>query len=404
MQQAFDATKPWERVTKINHGACVTYMGAGCVAAKFGEVIQGLKDSGVSAIGLVTSKGAYKKSGAFAVVEPILEELKMNFVHYDKVVTNPTTSNVDEAVKMFRESKDSPVGAILAIGGGSPLDAGKAISVMMEYPDNKAADIVRYILTPTKALPFININLTHGTGSETDRFYVNTIDDQETCVKVGTAFDLSYPMASFDDPLFTRTLGKELTAWVTVDCLNHVLEAATTDWATPLAVNLAKHVCELIAEFLPIALKDPSDIRARYYLMYASYIGGISMDSAFLHATHAMEHALSAIVTDLPHGLGLALLMPSVYKRCFEEIPVVVREILSPIVKLEENATGENVFEGMRNWLAEMGISQRMGSFFKKEDIDMLVKHVHTCGDFLCTLAPFTVDDAVMKDIFSESF
>eukprot|EP01029_Cantina_marsupialis_P009029 TRINITY_DN2116_c0_g2_i1.p1 TRINITY_DN2116_c0_g2~~TRINITY_DN2116_c0_g2_i1.p1 ORF type:complete len:381 (+),score=134.23 TRINITY_DN2116_c0_g2_i1:96-1238(+) len=380
-------------------------MGAGSLEAKFEHSLKALKRAGVSCVGIVTSKGAYKKSGAFEVVKDALNNMEMTYVHYDKVITNPTSSSIDEAVKMFRESKDSPVGAILSIGGGSPIDAGKAISVMMEYPENTAADMLTMSIRPKKALPLLTINLTHGTGSETDRFFVASIDDKEgESVKVASGFDFTYPMTSFDDPLYTTTLGKDLTAWVTVDCLNHVMESATTSLATPMTVNHAKHVGELIAEFLPIALKDPMDIRARYYLMYASFIGGISMESAMLHTTHTMEHSMAAIVTDLPHGLGLALLMPSVYKRCFEAMPVVVREILSPIVKLEDNATGEDVFEGLRSWLADMGINERMGDFFKKEDVDMLVQHVHTCGDYMNKLAPFAVDDEVMKEIYLESF
>eukprot|EP01029_Cantina_marsupialis_P029593 TRINITY_DN781882_c0_g1_i1.p1 TRINITY_DN781882_c0_g1~~TRINITY_DN781882_c0_g1_i1.p1 ORF type:complete len:447 (-),score=148.35 TRINITY_DN781882_c0_g1_i1:252-1523(-) len=415
--EAFDETKPWERTTIVRYGTTQTFIGAGCTAEKFEGVLKEFKDKGINAMGIVTSKGAYKKCGAWDVITPMFEKVGMEIVHYDGIVTNPTCSSVDEATKLFRENK-TPVGAILGIGGGSPLDAAKSVAVMMEYPEYNDADLFHAKFTPTKCLPLIVINLTHGTGTESDRFAVNTIDTElsteggsatkipvEKWLKPCTAYDVGYPVYSFDDPLFTRSLGPELTAYVTIDCLNHVLEAATTLVASPLAVTFARHVVELIAEFLPIALKEPNNVRARYYLLYASLIGGISFDIALLHATHAMEHSLSALHPSLAHGMGLAMIMPAIYKRVYAAQPKVCKEIFEPIIALKGDGTeGDYLFTELRKWLAANHIPETVGTFFTEKDVPALVQNVRDCPGMggLLGLAPFPTEDKDLAAIFTE--
>ena len=95
------------------------------------------------------------------------------------------------------------------------------------------------------------------------------------------------------------------TKYVSIDAVNHVIEAATSKVATPYTVTLARETIKLVAKYLPVALNNPEDVEARYYLLYASLLGGICFDNGLLHYTHALEHPLSAIKHDLSHGLGL---------------------------------------------------------------------------------------------------
>ena len=217
-----------------------------------------------------------------------------------------------------------------AIGGGSPIDAAKSAAVILAYPDKNARDLYEFKFTPIKALPVIAINLTHGTGTEVNRFAVVSIPEKQ--FKPAIAYDCIYPLYSIDDPALMTGLSADQSRFVSIDAVNHVLEAATSKAATPYAILLAKETIRLVAKYLPIVEKDPKDLTARYFLTYASILGGIGFDNGLLHFTHALEHPLSGVKSDVTHGHGLALLLPAVVKQIYPASGKVLADILEPIV------------------------------------------------------------------------
>ena len=265
--------------------------------------------------------------------------------------------------------------AVIAIGGGSAIDTGKSVAILMEYPDKTGAELYEYKFDPTKAAPIVAINLTHGTGTEVNRFAVATLLDKN--YKPAIAYDCIYPTYSIDDPGLMTKLSANQTLYVSVDAINHVVEGATSKVASPYAITLAKETIRLVAKYLPDAIKNPEDLTARYFLLYASLLGGIGFDNGLLHYTHALEHPLSAIKPDLSHGLGLAMLLPSVINCIYKDKAATLADILEPIVPNLKGEADEakKAAEGVQKWLFDIGVKEKLEDLgFKADDVEKLSK------------------------------
>ena len=130
-------------------------------------------------------------------------------------------------MKLLRLQKDFGAKAVVAIGGGSPNDAGKSVAILLKYPDKTANDIYEFTFAPDEAAaPILAINLTHGTGTETNRFAVVTIPEKD--YKLAIAYDCIYPTYAIDDPSLMVKLSPKQTRYVSIDAVNHVVEAATS--------------------------------------------------------------------------------------------------------------------------------------------------------------------------------
>ncbi|HBM97292.1 TPA: alcohol dehydrogenase, partial [bacterium UBP9_UBA11836] len=137
------------------------YFGVGAID-KMVDIAKVLKSKGVDKVIVMSGHRAYKLTGAWDHVEKALKDAGIGYINYDKVTPNPTTHHVNEAAQMAREFGAK---AVIAIGGGSPTDAGKSVAILLEYPDKTANDIYEFTFTPEKAAPIVSINLTHGTGT-----------------------------------------------------------------------------------------------------------------------------------------------------------------------------------------------------------------------------------------------
>lgn len=171
----------WE--TKINPSKVfelrcknTTYFGIGSIQ-KIKDILEILKNKGIDNVIFITGKGSYKASGAWDVVKPVLDELDLKYSLYDRVGPNPTVDMIDEAAKIGRESGAK---AVVGIGGGSPIDTAKSVAVLLKYTDKNARELYEQKFIPEEAVPIIAINLTHGTGTEVDRFAVATIPEKIT--------------------------------------------------------------------------------------------------------------------------------------------------------------------------------------------------------------------------------
>ena len=334
---------------------------------------------------------------------PALERHGIRHVLYDKVTPNPTTAQIDEAAALARTIDAK---AVLCIGGGSPTDAGKSVAVLLENPTYTAADLYEYKFTPDKAVPVIAINLTHGTGTEVDRVAVATILEKE--YKPAIAYDCIYPIWAIDDPALMTGLSEKQTRFVSIDAVNHSVEAVTSVIASPLSVTLGREAIALVAQFLPSALKNPGDLTARYYLLYASMLAGSAFDNGMLHYTHALEHPLSAVKPDLTHGLGLSMLLPAVVKHIYPVRATVLADVLSPLVPglKGDPAEAETAAKGVEKWLAGVGAPEKLSDEgFSSADIDKLTKLAFTTPSlgFLLSLAPNKADAEAVRRIYSDS-
>lgn len=276
----------------------------------------------------------------------------------------------------------------------------------MANPEKTARNLYNFEFAPTKAAPVVAINLTHGTGTEVNRFAVVSIPETE--YKPAIAYDCIYPLYSIDDPALMTLLPAEQTLYVSVDAINHVVEAATSKAANPFSILLAKETVRLVAKYLPIAKADPKNLTARYYLLYASLIAGTAFDNGLLHFTHALEHPLSGVKPELAHGLGLSMLLPAVVKQIYSVSGEILADILSPVVP---NLTGspeeaEKAFEGLKQWLNGLGIkSQLKDEGFTASDVDKLTRLAFETPSLglLLSLAPVEANEDAVREIYKNS-
>lgn len=378
------------------------YLGVGAIE-KIYNIASNLKNMNIDKVLIVTGRGAYKKTGAWEYVEKALEKENITYILYNEVTPNPTVDQVDEAARMGNELGAK---AVIGIGGGSPIDAAKSVAILLEYKDKTARDIYEFKFTPEKAAPVIAINLTHGTGTEGDRFAVVSIPEKE--YKPAIAYDCIYPLYAIDDPQLMVKLPIHQTCYVSVDAINHVVEASTSKVANPYTILLAKETVRLVSRYLPQALQHPGDLTARYYLTYASLIAGICFDNGLLHFTHALEHPLSGVKPDLSHGLGLGILLPSVIKEIYPSVSEVLADILSPIVCGLEGNPGEAEIaaKGIEKWLYSIGITEKLTDLgFKENDVEKLTKLAFETPslDLLLSMAPIDADEKVVSNIFRNS-
>ncbi len=395
----------WEDKISINEVfelRCRTkcYFGVGAIK-KIDDIADALKKMGVKKVLIMSGRAAYKVTGAWDHTKKALEDNDIKYALYDKVTPNPTTASVDEAVAFCRDAD-----AVIGIGGGSPIDAAKSAAIMLRYPGKTCSELYEFKFMPDKAAPVVAINLTHGTGTEVNRFAVCTISDKN--YKPAIAYDCIYPMFSIDDPGLMTTLSPAQTRYVSIDAVNHVVEAATSKAASPYSVMLANEVVRLVIKYLPVALKSPKDLTARYYLLLASALAGIAFDNGMLHFTHALEHPLSAVKPELAHGLGLSLLLPSVIRHSYVGCPEVLAEMFKPLLPRlkgvpEEGAT---LAKAVEDWLKDVGVPEKLGDLgFTENDLDTLVELSFNTPslDALLALAPIPATRETVKAIYRES-
>lgn len=378
------------------------YFGVGAIE-KIDDIVKDLKSKGIDKVIVISGKGAYKVTGAWDYVEKALNNHGVGYVNYAKVTPNPTTHNIDEAKTMALEFGAK---AVIAIGGGSPIDTGKSVAILMEYKDKTAAQLYEFAFTPEKAAPIVAINLTHGTGTEVNRFAVATYPEKE--FKPAIAYDCIYPSYAIDDPQLMTKLSLNQTLYTSIDAVNHVVEAATSKVASPYSISLAKETIELVAKYLPKAVANLEDLEARYFLLYASLLGGVSFDNGLLHYTHALEHPLSAVKPELSHGLGLAMLLPAVIKYIYKDRAKTLADILAPIAPGLKGTPdeAEQAAKLVEKWLQSVGVTQKLSDDgFTKDDVAKLVNLCFNTPslDGLLSIAPNNATKEVVEAIYTES-
>lgn len=384
-------------VREIRTRSCV-YFGCGAIN-KIEDIAADFRDKGLDKVIVMSGKNAYKVTGAWDVVESALKNNCIEYVNYDEVTPNPTTTAVNEAAKIAREFGAK---AVIAIGGGSPTDAGKSVAILLKYPDKNANDIYEFKFTPTEAVPIVAINLTHGTGTETNRFAVVTIPEKD--YKPAIAYDCIYPTYAIDDPALMTKLSPRQTRYVSIDAVNHVVEACTSMVASPYTITLAREVIELVAKYLPKAIEEPENLEARYYLAYAALMGGVCFDNGLLHYTHALEHPLSALKHELSHGLGLAILLPAVVRNIYSAKAETLKYVLEPITGAISSA--EEASLKVYEWLCSVGVSSKLkDEGFEEEDISELVNLAFTTPSLggLLSIAPTEATKECVEEIYRKS-
>jgi len=290
------------------------YFKYGCLR----EALRDLQDDGRKRAFVVTDRFLYE-SGILQGAIDTLEELGMKTEVFSDVAPDPTLECARRGVERMNQFKPD---TIIAIGGGSPMDAAKIMWLMYEHPDVHFEDIaMRFMDIRKRVFKFpklggkatlVAIPTTSGTGSEVTPFAV--ITDEKTGVKYPLAdYELTPDMAIIDTQL-VMNMPKKLTAYSGIDALAHALEARVSILATEFTNGMAREAARLLFKYLPAAYENGlKDEKAREKVHHASTIAGMAFANAFLGVCHSMAHKLGAAF-HVPHGLANALLINEVIR------------------------------------------------------------------------------------------
>ncbi|MBO3678877.1 iron-containing alcohol dehydrogenase [Streptomyces sp. NEAU-YJ-81] len=245
---------------------------------------------------------------AAGVLEPVLGTLRaagLEYAVYDEVAPNPSTANVDAGAARARTFGTA---AVVALGGGSVLDAAKGISLLVGNPKATAADADE-LWEAADGLPLVAIPTTSGTGAETNGFGV--IEDTTACRKVYIGHPSVKPRIALLDPELTLGLPAPATAATGVDALVHGIESLASRGANPVSTAYATQAVTMVSHALPAAYRDGADLDARAELMLGAHLAGQALSLSGLGLVHGIGHALTAH-TGTPHGVALAAVLEEV--------------------------------------------------------------------------------------------
>ena len=253
---------------------------------------------------VVTDRGL-RATGIVGRVEKTLAEAKLEYAVHEDIGPNPPTTELDRGAARLREFGDC---AVIAVGGGSALDAAKGISLLAGNPGAVAADADR-LWDAADGLPLIAIPTTAGTGAETNGFAVT--EDVYAHRKVYIGHSSVKPRIAVLDPELTLGLPAKVTAATGLDALVHGIESLTSQGSSPLSAAYATQAISLVGRWLPVAYRDGGDLEARAQLMFGAHLAGHALTLSGLGLVHGIGHALTAH-TGTPHGVALAAVLEEV--------------------------------------------------------------------------------------------
>ena len=258
-------------------------------------------------------------SGAVDNITKVLDEIGIDHQVFFDVKPDPTIATINQAMEIVRPYEPD---LIIALGGGSPMDAAKIIWLLYEQPDTKFEDISMRFMDIRKRIcqipdlgqkaTMVCIPTTSGTGSEVTPFSI--ITDEKTHYKYAIADYALTPNIAIVDPNFVDSMPKGLTAASGIDALVHSIEAYVSCMATNFTNSNALEATKLVFKYLVRSYKEgANDPLAREKMHYAATIAGMSFANAFLGLCHSMAHKLGAMY-NIPHGVANALLIRQVIK------------------------------------------------------------------------------------------
>jgi len=255
---------------------------------------------------VVTDKGIVN-AGLLDRISELLKKAGIEFVVFDEVEENPTVATVHKGADLY---KSENCDIIIGLGGGSSMDAGKAIGVKATH-EGEIRKYTRRGGHPIKNIvpPYIAIPTTSGTGSEVT--WVSVVTDPDIKAKTVVASPFIAPNTSLIDPSLTKTLPPSVTASTGMDALTHAVEGYVSLKASQITDTLALKAIEMIASNLREATANGDNMEARSNMMLGSTIAGIAFGNASVGMVHSVAHALGGLF-NIAHGIANAIMLPHV--------------------------------------------------------------------------------------------
>lgn len=342
--------------------------------------------SHVQNILLVYGGGSIKKSGLYDQVLDKLSSINVNVEELSGVEPNPKLSTVHKGVELCKEHD---IDFLLAVGGGSVIDATKTIAAGAKY-EGDAWDLVTRKAMPQEALPFGTVLTLAATGSEMNAGSVITNWEKNEKYGWGAA-PLTNPAFSILDPVNTMTVPRDQTIYGMVDMMSHLFEQYFHQPTNaPVQDRMVEGVLKTVIETAPKLLEDLESYEHRETIMYAGTValnGSLQMGYRGDWATHNIEHAVSAVY-DIPHAGGLAILFPNWMKHNvdhntdrFKQFAVRVFDV-SEEGKSDREVALEGIDE-LRKFWTSLGAPERLADYdISDEKLDLMVDRAMKRGPF----------------------
>lgn len=294
--------------------------GRNCVIEKAGE----MKRFGQKAI-IVTGKHSAKINGALEDMKTALAANGQDYVIFDQAIPNPTIESAREGAAFAKKEK---VDFVIAIGGGSPMDTGKAIALLARQELRDGELFARSY--DEGALPIVCLPTTAGTGSEVTKVSVLIYPEKETKCSIGGR--AMFPKLSYLDGKYMNTLGRETTLNTAIDAISHAVEGMLSKAASPMSDRLGEESIAILASYLPkIGQMEEKDAilteEERDELLYAAMLAGMVIANTGTNIVHAMGYGLTYFQgTD--HGRANGLLLAAYLELVQTEYAEKVEHIL----------------------------------------------------------------------------
>ncbi|MBN1945409.1 MAG: iron-containing alcohol dehydrogenase [Bradymonadales bacterium] len=349
--------------TKFNYPTRIRF-GQGVID----DLVSELTPFGVKRPLLVTDRGLMHTPIPERVID-ILKKGALCPALFDQVDPNPTDEQVDLGAQAFR---DHQADGLVALGGGSPLDAAKAIQVRIHHGDPMESydDLLGGDAKITGEMPpLVAIPTTSGTGSEVSRSAVITVAAAGR--KVVIFSPRMMPSVALCDPELTYGLPPRITAETGMDALSHNLEAYLATGYHPMADAIALKAIGMVATWLPVAVRDGREVTARQEMMMASTMGAVAFQKG-LGVIHSLAHPLSS-VAGLSHGLANAIMMP--YALRFNGAVATDRMAEVAVALQSAQPTAEGAARAVEKLLEAIGLPTRLSQVgVVEQQLELLVE------------------------------
>ena len=321
---------------------------------------------------IVTDNGIH----SLGLLNPLFDALKAEniaFAYFHDVVANPTIKNVEDGLAIFKENNCD---CVIAIGGGSAMDAAKMIAARSVKP-KKSVEKMKGILKVGKRLPFfIAVPTTAGTGSETTLAAV--IVNQDTHHKYACNDPYLIPRLAILDPSLLVGLPPKITSTTGMDALTHAVEAYIGQANTKKTKKAAVEAVKLINENLYDTYKDGKNLEKRAKMQKAAFLAGVAFTRAYVGYVHAIAHSLGGKY-NVPHGLANAIILPYVLEAFGKKAHKRLAQLADAISLIEKSASNEEKAKSFIAWIrkmnASMDIPEKFDIEYVEADVQEMIGH-----------------------------
>lgn len=336
------------------------------------------------------------KMGTVKILTDCLTKWGIGFELFNDITGEPTDVMIESGVKAYKEAGCD---FCIAIGGGSPLDSGKAIAAMTKL-EGKISDYMGVAMEGDFP-PLVLIPTTAGTGSEATKFTI--ITDSEKNIKMLLKGEALLPDLAIIDSKFSMTAPKSVTAATGMDALTHAIEAYTSRKANPLTDTYALSAIKRIFTYLPLAYKNGEDKKAREEMAIAAYEAGVCINNSSVTLVHGMSRPIGALF-HVAHGISNAMLIKEclsyVLDGCYERFGAIGRAINAVDNEKSDKEAAEAFLEKLTNIcdICEIPTLNEYG--INKEDFDSVVDKM--AQDAMNSGSPSnTIKDITKEDLLN---